>query len=48
MDKEKIQELNTLLDGLEIDKQELQDIIVHLNWKIRDIRDLLQDKKEEF
>lgn len=49
MNEEQIRNINTLLDGIEEDKKELLQIYKNIDWKIRDIREILAgDKKDEF
>lgn len=48
MPKEKIQELKTLLDGLEYELKEIMEVKFRISDKVNDIRALLADNKEEF
>ena len=48
MDKEKINEIQTLADGINYDLQELKKLEININWKLRQIEKIISDKKEEF
>ncbi len=48
MDKDKLSELETLLDGLEYDIHEIELAKFRAVEKLKDIKELLQDKEEKF
>lgn len=48
MDKDKLNEVEILIDGIEFDIREIWVFVTRLEEKIKDLRGLLQDKKEEF